>query len=75
MSPLIDRTLLKVFARAGTVGLHMVASTFVGYLMGSWLDRWLNTQPWFTIIFLILGIIAGYRELARLAKRASEDND
>jgi len=75
MAPLIDKSIIKAFARAGTVGLNMVVSTFVGYLIGSQLDKWLNTSPWFTIIFLVLGIIAGYLELARLAKRASDDSD
>ena len=75
MAPLFDRSLIRIFARAGTVGLHMVASTFVGYLIGSYLDKWLGTPPWFTIIFLLLGIAAGFRELARLAKKASEEND
>jgi ATP synthase protein I len=75
MAPLIDKSIIKAFARAGTVGLNMVVSTFVGYLIGSQLDKWLNTSPWFTIIFLVLGIIAGYLELARLAKRTSDDSD
>lgn len=75
MAPLLDKSIFKAFARAGTIGLNMVISTFVGYLIGSQLDKWLNTAPWFTIIFLILGIIAGFRELARLAKRASDESD
>ena len=75
MPPLFDRSVLRAFARAGTVGLNMVISTFVGYLIGSQLDKWLNTDPWLTIIFLILGIVAGFRELARLAKRMSRGSD
>ena len=75
MSPLLDRSIMKIFARAGAVGFHMVISTFVGLAIGYGIDRYFNTSPWFTIIFLILGIISGYRELARLAKRTSKDDD
>ena len=75
MAPLFDKTVIKQFAQAGTIGFHMVISTFVGYLIGSQLDKWFVTSPWFTIIFLILGIAAGFRELARLAKKISNDND
>lgn len=75
MAPLFDKSIVKHFARAGTIGFHMVISTFVGYLIGSQLDKWFATPPWFTIIFLILGIAAGFRELARIAKRISDDND
>ncbi len=75
MAPLFDKTIIKYFARAGTIGFHMVLSTFVGYLIGAQLDKWFSTSPWFTIIFLLLGIAAGFRELARIAKRLSDDND
>jgi ATP synthase protein I len=75
MAPLFDKTIVKYFARAGTIGFHMVVSTFVGYLIGSQLDKWLATPPWFTIIFLILGIAAGFRELGRLARKMSDDRD
>lgn len=73
MAPIFDKTVIKYFARAGTIGMHMVISTFVGYLIGSQLDKWFVTSPWFTIIFLILGIAAGFRELGRLAKKISGD--
>lgn len=73
MAPLLDKTILRYFARAGAIGFHMVISTFVGYLIGSQLDRWFVTSPWFTIIFLILGIAAGFRELASITKRISDD--
>lgn len=75
MSPLFDRSIVRAFARAGTIGFHMVISTFVGLAMGYGIDHLLNTSPWFTIIFLILGIIAGFRELGRLAKRLSNGSD
>jgi len=75
MSPLLDKSILKVFARAGTIGFNMVISTFVGLAIGYGIDHLFTTSPWFTIIFLVLGIIAGYRELARLAKRTSDESD
>lgn len=75
MAPIFDKTIIKHFARAGTIGLHMVLSTFVGYLIGSQIDKWLVTSPWFTIIFLILGIASGFRELGRIAKKISDDHD
>ena len=53
----------------------MVISTFVGLALGYGIDRLFNTSPWFTIIFLILGIVSGFRELVRLARRTSKDAD
>lgn len=59
---------------AGSVGLNLVVSTFVGLAIGYGLDRFFNTKPWLTIIFLFLGIVAGFRELYRLAKRQANGN-
>jgi F0F1-type ATP synthase assembly protein I len=40
----------------------------IGLAIGYFLDRYFHTKPWFTIIFLILGVAAAFRSLASLAK-------
>lgn len=47
----------------------MVAATFIGLAMGFYLDRWLGTAPWLTLIFLLFGIIAGFRNIFILTQR------
>jgi ATP synthase protein I len=64
---------LKLVGLASTLGLTIVIATFIGLALGLWLDRVFNTGPWLTIIFLILGIVAGFRNFYRfMAKRAKE---
>lgn len=65
---IFDKPLLKQFLRASTVGLNIVIATLVGLGIGFYLDKYLGTRPWLTIIFLILGIAAGFSDLARLAR-------
>lgn len=60
--------------RASLVGIHMVSATFVGFLIGHYLDKFLGTRPWLTFIFLLIGIGAGFRELFKVAKSSSEEN-
>jgi F0F1-type ATP synthase assembly protein I len=61
---------------ASTVGINLVISTFVGFAIGFWVfDKYLDTFPWFTAIFLLLGIASGFRYLFRIAKRAGEKNN
>jgi len=61
---------------ASTVGINMVVSTFVGFALGYWvLDRYFESYPWFTLVLTALGIIAGFRYLFRIAKRANEKED
>lgn len=47
----------------------MVAATFIGLAMGFYLDRWLGTDPWFTLVFLLLGIVSGFRNIFILTNR------
>ncbi len=60
---------MELLYTAGTIGLHLVSATFVGLAMGYFLDMWLGTSPWLLVIFLILGIVAGFRDIFREARR------
>ena len=64
-----DRELLKLAALLSTAGIAMVIATFLGLGFGLWLDAKLGTRPLFTLIFLIIGIAAGFWNLWRLARR------
>jgi len=47
-----------------SLAVTLPASTAVGYILGSLLDRWLGTG-FLHIVFLILGIAAGFVQLLR----------
>lgn len=66
---------LEVLSTTGTIGLHLVASTFVGLAMGYFLDKWLGTGPWLLVIFLLLGIVAGFRDVFLDVKRMQKKED
>jgi ATP synthase protein I len=51
------------------MGIMMVASTFIGLLIGYYLDKYFNTSPWLTILFLLFGIAAGFRNIYDIAKK------
>ncbi len=70
MSKRKDNSLWKQLFNASQVGLLLVISTFVGFLIGYGLDRLLGTSPYLTFIFLILGIVAGFREVFRFIKKS-----
>lgn len=64
------------FLKAWTVGLNLVFSTFIGLAIGYGLDKLFKvTFPWLTIIFLILGIVSGFRDLLRLARKQDNGPD
>lgn len=68
-----DGKQLKVYAQFGAVGIELALSVVIGLLAGQWADGKLGTEPIGTIIGLILGVIAGFRSLIRLARKASSD--
>ncbi len=67
------RTFWRQLLDASTVPLNLVTATFVGLAIGYGLDRLFGTSPYLTIVFLIFGIIAGFRELFRYAKKQERD--
>ncbi len=58
-----DNEYLSSLMKASVVGIHLVTATFVGLAIGYFLDKWLGTKPIMTIIFLLFGIAAGYKNM------------
>ena len=75
LQPAIDpaaRTSKKLYdgLSASSAGLELGIAVGLGALFGGWLDGKLGTQPWMLLVFLILGVIAGFRGLLRAVARA-----
>lgn len=56
-------------AYASSIGIAMALAIFGCFFLGNWLDAKLGTQPYFTLGLLIIGIIAGFRNMYVLIKR------
>ena len=55
---------------ASSVGLELGLSVVFGVLFGRWLDGKLGTTPWMMLLFLALGLVAGFRSVLRAVGRA-----
>jgi len=55
------------FGIAFRVGVELVAALVVGVGIGLLLDRWLDTAPWFLVVFFFLGAAAGILNVYRVA--------
>lgn len=58
---------IKSFYLLGTVGIQVVISILIGFAAGLSLDRWLGTEPWFMILFILFGVVAGFLNLYKVA--------
>jgi ATP synthase protein I len=63
---------LKAFARIGAVGIELALSTIVGFLGGQWLDQKFATDPYLSVVGLIVGVVAGFLSLYRALKAAQQ---
>lgn len=70
---------MEAASSAGVIGLHMVSGPLVGVAIGYGLDAWLGTGPVMKVIFLFVGIGAGflnvYRDTRRLVRRLNSEED
>lgn len=56
-----------------SLGFQVALSIFIGLAIGVYLDRRIfDTTPWLTLIFLGLGIAAGFRNIALAIKKSEK---
>lgn len=62
-------SLWRQLAGLSSLGITFGASIAIGAFIGIVLDRWLETSPWFTILFFLFGVAAGFMNMLRDLKR------
>ena len=67
------RELFRELGRYSALGLEMAISVVIGLAIGYYLDKWLGTGPWLTVVWLALGFAAGVRSLYRSAVQSEKD--
>ena len=58
----------KAAARFSHLGLFLGIAVVLGLLGGGWLDRRFATGHVFTLLGILVGLVAGFRELYRAAR-------
>ena len=52
---------------------ELVAGVLVGGFLGWWIDHWLGTKPAAFLIMLLIGIVAGFWDVYKIAAKPSGD--
>lgn len=58
------------WVRHSGVGLELAAALAGFALIGYWIDRWYETEPWGLVIGVILGLVGGLYNLVRQSLQA-----
>ena len=53
-----------------SLGFSVALSVFIGLGIGVFLDRYFDTSPWLMLVFLLLGIAAGFRNIGLAIKKS-----
>jgi len=71
------REFAKLGAYTTQIGVAIVCATFIGLAIGYYLDKWLKLNwpfPHFLLVlFLIFGVIAGFRSVFIIMKRIERE--
>ncbi len=59
----------RELAYYSSLGFSVALAIFIGLAVGIYLDRRFGTAPWCTLIFLVIGIIAGFRNIAIVIRK------
>ncbi len=55
------------------IGFELGFSVIAGIVLGEYIDNWLQTKtPWFTMLGLVAGVIAGFSLLIRMIKKLDD---
>lgn len=65
--------LLRQLGTLGLLGTTLAMAIVIGTGIGYYLDKWLNTSPYLTIVFFSFGVFAGYLNVFREIKRLKVD--
>jgi F0F1-type ATP synthase assembly protein I len=52
----------------------LALAPIVGYFLGKFLDQKFRTQPWLSIILLVLGFVAGVNETIKIVKMSQRED-
>lgn len=69
-----DNETYRIIGLVGSFGFTTAGAIAGGYFLGSYLDKKLNTYPWFMLVFIMLGIIGSFIEFFKVIKKLLGEN-
>ncbi len=64
-----DPSMLEALGIASGIGLQLAVSVLAGLGLGYLADRVLHTSPWFLLVGLVLGVVAGGLSVVRTVRK------
>ncbi len=71
----MNRESVKAWSLILQIGISMLVPIFICIFLGIWLDKIFDTKPVIMIIFIIIGVGAGFRSVYVLTRDFYKDKD
>ncbi len=62
-------------SRLSYLGIFFGVAAAIGYFAGHWADDRFHTTPWLSMVGLMVGIAAGFKELWRVTKQLRKEQE
>ncbi len=69
------KELLQTLGMVSSMGISVAVAIAIGVIVGLQLDKWFGTDPWFFFIFLLFGIVAGFRNIYLISGKEIHKDD
>jgi ATP synthase protein I len=63
------------YARYGAAGFDLFGTIIAGTAIGYFLDKWLATAPYLTLVMMLLAIVGGFIRLIRTLRHFDQLDD
>ena len=67
--------MIQIVGSYSYVGIFFGVAVCIGLFAGRWADHRFHTEPWLTLLGLLIGVASGFRELYRLSKKALREEE
>ncbi len=73
--PKADNSGLRAAGLLLAIPSLLIAGPLVGVVLGKWGDRRFHTDPWLTILGIVLGFVAAGRETYLIIRRVQDEEE
>ena len=58
-----------------SLGIEFISAIFMGGMIGYFIDKYFQTNPWGMILFLVFGVLAGSLNIYRVFESYQQPNE
>lgn len=70
-----NRKAMKIYSVVSSFMFEIIATVGISFIIGYFLDKWLHTVFVFKFIFIVIGVLAGVRNLIKRVYKVEQSDE